>query len=249
MDELDLGVFSEALEKSKTVILGANCSVKYSGRAESSLGFGDRVVIIKSDKTLLVHQPTGSNPINYMKEGSVHRIFKEGKQLIMRSSNIALKEFMDICIKKVYFFNVRGLEDNEKIQLNGTEQHMAEMIYNNPALVEKGFRPLSMEEHTKFGFIDVFGYDRENTLVVIECKRYSGDPKAVDQLKRYVEKVREAKGLVKVRGILACPKLSPAARQMLEKEGFEYRFVKPPKYLEKYDADQKKIGEYSDSDA
>ena len=36
---------------------------------------------------------------------------------------------------------------------------------------------------------------------------------------------------------------------MLEKEGFEYRFVKPPKYLEKYDADQKKIGEYSDSDA
>ncbi len=246
MDKINPAVFNEALEKSKTIVIGANCSVNYSGRAESFLPFGDRIIIIKADKTLLVHQPAGSNPINYMKEGSAHKLVEDGKKFIIKSSNLALKEFMDIYIKKIHFFDIKGFEDNEKIQLNGTEQHMAEMIYNNPEIVEKKFKPLSMEEHTKFGFIDVFGYDKNNVLVVVECKRCIGDPKAVDQLKRYVEKVREAKGLDKVRGILACPKLSPAAKQMLEKEGFEYRFVKPPKYLERYDADQKKIGEYSE---
>lgn len=245
MDKIDSAVFNEALEKSKTIVIGANCSVNYSGRAESFLPFGDRIIIIKADKTLLVHQPSGSNPINYMKEGSTHRLAEDGKNLIIRSSNLSLKEFMDIYIKRIHFINIKGLEDNEKIQLNGTEQHMAEMIYNNPELVEKDFKPLSMEEHTKFGFIDVFGYDKDNVLVVVECKRYTGDPKAVDQLKRYVNKIKEAKGLTNVRGILACPKLSPAAKQMLEKEGFEYRFVKPPKYLERYDANQKKMGEYS----
>lgn len=245
MAGIDLSVFREALEKSKTILIGANCSIQYSGRAESFLPFGDRVIIIKADKTLLVHQPTGSNPINYMKEGTTHTLVGEGKNIILKSSNLSLKEFMDIYIKKIHFFNVKGLEDNEKIQLNGTEQHMAQMIYDNPELVEKNFKPLSMEEHTKFGFIDVFGYDKDNVLVVVECKRYIGDPKAVDQLKRYVEKIKEAKGLINVRGILACPRLSPAAKQMLEKEGFEYRFVKPPKYLERYDINQKKIEEYS----
>jgi hypothetical protein len=179
-----------------------------------------------------------------MKEGSTHKLVDEGSSLILRSSNLSLKEFLDTYIKKVYFFNASALQDSESIQINGTEKHMAEMLYNNPALVEEGFKPLSMEEHTRFGFIDVFGYDKNNTLVVVECKRYAGDPKAVDQLKRYVEKVKQAKGLDKVRGILACPRLSPAAKQMLEQAGFEYRFVKPPKYLERYDADQKKLGEY-----
>ncbi|MBS3132897.1 DUF91 domain-containing protein [Candidatus Woesearchaeota archaeon] len=69
-----IAAVNEALKNGKSVVLGCNCSVNYSGRAESFLADGDRIIIIKSDKTLLIHQPHGSNPVNYMKEGSSHKL-------------------------------------------------------------------------------------------------------------------------------------------------------------------------------
>jgi len=235
---------SKALAKNETVVLGVTCEVWYSGRAESYLPLGDRVIIIKSDNTLLVHQPEGNNPVNYMKGQTKHSMsFSEGK-LFLNSRNLALKEFLDIRIDNIYFFNSHKLEDGKSICIEGTEKDMAEMLYNNPELIEKGFRPLNMEEHTKYGFIDVFGYDKENVLTVVECKRYSGDLKAVSQLRRYVEKIKSAKGLDNVRGVLACPKMSDNALKMLTDFGFEFKSIKPPKYLDKFDKKQKSLGNF-----
>ena len=33
------------------------------------------------------------------------------------------------------------------------------------------------------------------TLTIVECKRYTGDLKAVSQLRRYVEKIKSSKGI------------------------------------------------------
>ena len=136
------------------------------------------------------------------------------------------------------------MQDGEKIVLKGSEKDMAEKIYNNPDLIEPNFKPLTREEHTKYGFIDVFGYDKSNTLVIVECKRYTATLDAVTQLRRYVEKIKSSKGLDKVRGILAAPNISPNAKQMLEDWGFEFKIVTPPKHLEKFNKKQKKIGEF-----
>ena len=244
--ELDVAAFKEALDKSRVIMLSCCCEIHYSGRAESFLGSGDRLIIIKADKTLLIHQPEGSSPINYMKEGTSYTLVKEkeGGKLVLRCSNIPLKEYMDIFISRVYSFHQLQLEDSAKIQLIGSERDMSDMIYNNPALIEQGFKPLSREEHTKYGFIDVFGYDKNSVLVVIECKRYTADLKAVDQLQRYVKKIKQLRGLDKVRGILAAPEISPNTLQMLTDNGFEYRKISPPKYLERFNKGQKMLGEY-----
>ncbi len=244
MMPLDPVAFQEALDRSHAIVIFANCSVKYSGRAESFLADGDRIVIIKPDKTLLVHQPTGSAPINYMRDSTIHKLVESGSQTILKSRNLLLKEFMDIYLNRVHAVNYQELEDNAKIQLIGSEKDMSEMIYKNPGLVEKGFKPLSMEEHVKYGFIDVFGHDRNNTLVIIECKRYIADFKAVEQLKRYVDKIKQSKGIDKARGIIAAPKVAPNALHMLQSMGFEFKSINPPKYLETFDKGQKKIGEY-----
>jgi len=45
--------------------------------------------------------------------------------------------------------------------------------------------------------------DTKGNLVVVECKRYGADYNAVSQLQRYVEKIKQSKGISKVRGILA----------------------------------------------
>ncbi len=236
----------EALNGKQTIVLSANCSIDYSGRAESYLPAGDRIIIIKPDRNLLIHQPNGNTPVNYMMADSDHILLLHDTPMI-KSTNKAQKEDIEIKLHKIYFLHTQLMKDDEKIMLKGTERDMAEKIYNNPELIEEGFKPLSQEEHTKYGFIDVFGYDKENNLVVIECKRYCGDLKAVTQLRRYVEKIKKMKGIKNVRGILACPRISQNAKDMLEDWGFNFVMVNPPKYLEKYKKKQKKIEDFHKS--
>jgi len=237
-------ILKNILNKSYSIVFGCSCEVKYSGRAESFLPEGDRIVLIKDDNTLLIHQPAGSNPVNYMKTGTTHSMWFEGESLVLSSKNLQSKEFMDLIIKKMHFFNYIKLNDGKSIELTGTERDMAEMLMKNPEIIEQGFKPLSQEEHTKYGFIDVFGYDRESNLAVVECKRYTADLSAVTQLRRYVENIKDAKGISNVRGILAAPKISQNALNMLHDWGFSYVQVNPPKYLEKFDKKQQKLGNF-----
>ncbi|MEM2121613.1 MAG: endonuclease NucS [Candidatus Woesearchaeota archaeon] len=237
-----------SLEEKAVIVFGCSCKVLYKGRAESFLPEGERIVIIKSDSTLLIHQPKNSNPVNYMKEGTSYSVEIDEtsgeKLIVLKATNQKQKEFMDIIISKVYFFEKAFLKDNAKIIISGTEKDMAEMIMKKPELIEEGFKPLSREEHTKYGFIDVFGYDKNNRFVVIEAKRYVGDLKAVSQLRRYVEKIKKLKGIKDVRGILACPKITPNALQMLHDFGFEFKMLRPPKYLEEFGKKQKRIFDF-----
>ena len=243
---LDVAEFNRALKNGRSIVLSCNCTVDYSGRAESSLAEGDRLIIIKSDGTLLVHQPHGSNPVNYMKEGSSHNLAEDGRSVVLSSSHASLKEFITLSISKIHSLQILDLHDPARIRLKGSEKDMADMIYRNPKLIGPDFRPLSREEHTKYGFIDVFGHDGSNVLVVVECKRQSADLKAVDQLMRYVKKLKQLRGLDKVRGIIAAPKISPNALRMLHDHGFEFRPVNPPKYLEKHGRSEKKLSAFMD---
>ncbi|MEM0230843.1 MAG: endonuclease NucS [Candidatus Woesearchaeota archaeon] len=236
----------EAILKKECIILTARCRIRYSGRAESYLASGDRIIIIKSDGSMMVHQPSGSAPVNWMKEGSEFGISVEGGEIKIRVSNIPLKEVLDISVESLYSIFHSNLQDGEKLMLVGSERDMSDMIMRNPELIEKGFKPLSREEHTKYGFIDVFGYDSENVLVVVEAKRYSADFKAVSQLARYVDKIRRDKGLQRVRGILAAPSISKNAEHMLKELGFEFRRVEPPRFFEHLKKNQATLNHFKE---
>ncbi len=235
---------NNALAKNETITIGCHCKVKYSGRAESLLDFGDRIIMIKSDNALLVHQPKGNAPVNYMKPDSFHKASFDDDLLFIKSSNMVLKEFMNIQIKQIHFINSHKLEDGHTITIAGTEKDMSDMIYSNPELIEPGFKTASREEQTKYGFIDVLGVDKNNTLTIIECKRYCADLGAVTQLRRYVEKLQASKGIKEVRGILAAPKITDNAKKMLEDWGFQFKIIEPPKHLEKYKKSQKKLDSF-----
>jgi hypothetical protein len=237
---------NNALDRNETVIIAANCEVAYYGKVESFLPAGDRIILIKNDKTLLVHQPDGVNPINYMKEGTEARLYIEDNHVILKAKHVFLKDFLDAKIHKIHFIDSHKLEDGGKIQVIGSEADMSDMIYENPQLIESGFKPFSREEHTKVGFIDVFGTDKNGKVVVIECKRDNADFKAVQQLHRYIHKICKSKGIKedRIRGIIAAPRISQNAKVMLEELGYKFVSVSPPKYLERYDKKQKRLGEY-----
>lgn len=227
-----------AMKHNEIIVFSTECEVTYSGRVEAFLPLGDRLIVIKQDKTLLVHQPIGNNPINYMRANSVHRITKEDGNTYLRSKNVENKDFMDILIKKIHFVNSQDLKDGQKVQIVGSEKDMSDMIYENPQVIAKGFKGVSREEQTKYGFIDVLGLDKEKNLTVIECKRYKADLGAVQQLRRYVEKIESSKGIKGVKGIIAAPTITANAEKMMEDWGFKFVSVKAPKYQERFDKSQ-----------
>lgn len=235
----------EGIKKNETIAIGCECEVDYSGRAEAHLPIGERLIVIKADNTLLVHQPEGNAPVNYMKPETKHSVVEREGSLILQSQNSPLQEYLDIKMTKVHFVNSAPLKDGQKIKIIGTEKDMSEMIYNNPSLIADDFKPLSMEEHTKYGFIDVFGYDSAKNLVIVECKRYNADLSAVTQLRRYVEKMKRLRGIETVKGIIAAPKITANALGMLEDWGFKFVAVEPPKTRERFNKDQQTLEAFS----
>ena len=240
---MDLGEFedkfAEASKKNAFITFFCKCKIVYSGRAEATLGKGDRFVGIKQDGTIFVHQPDGGNPINYMKAGGSIEILKKDYGILFKAYNPTTKEYLELEISRVYDFITRKLEDGQKQILMGSEADMSDMIKQNPTLISNDFKPLSREEHTKFGFIDVFGHDNQGNLIVIECKRYTAGLDAVQQLRRYVEKIKELKGVDTVKGIIASPKIGPNAEEMMKKWGFEWKLVNPPMRLIRHNKFQK----------
>ncbi len=230
----------ETLRTNGVLAAFLRCKVTYSGRAEAELDWGDRLVVIKGDNTLLIHQPINGNPINYLRPGS--KIGFEDHTLV--ASNMESKDSIIVEIDKVYDCISRRLEDGVKQILAGTEAEMSDYIRDNPKLISPDFTPLSREEHTKYGFIDVFGHDKTGTLIIVECKRYAASLDAVTQLRRYVEKMKELRGTQKVSGVIAAPKITPNAEKMLKDWGFRFCTVEPPKRLEKHKKNQKRLGEY-----
>ncbi len=219
-------LLERALRKNHLISITCNCEVEYRGRAVSKLGTGDRLLIIKPDKTAIIHQPEGRNPVNWMPAKS--SISLEEETLIIESINP--RETMQVRILEAHMFSSSPLNDDKSIVQAGSEADMASMIYKNPRIIGE-FVPASMEEQTAYGFVDVFGKDFENNLVVVECKRYKAGLDAVQQLRRYVERVKHEKGKKIVKGIIAAPGITENAKKMLEDWNFSFVMVEPPMYL------------------
>jgi hypothetical protein len=239
-------LINRSLKQNKAILVVANCSVSYSGRAEAFLDFGDRIIIIKPDKTLLVHQPSGNNAVIYMKPQTQHLFIDDSDELILKSTNIILHECVEIVIKEILNISSCIMNDSEKVQLWGTEKDMSDYIYDNPILIAKDFNPVSREEQTKYGFIDVFGHDKNNNLIVIECKRTKAGPSAPQQLRRYIERLAKSKGISvkKIKGIVAASDITKNAKHMTKELGYKFKKIDPPSYMKRKKEKQNKLGKF-----
>ncbi|CAI1492665.1 Endonuclease NucS [Thermococcus nautili] len=224
-EEIKLLVDS-AVSSEGVLTIFARCRVHYDGRAKSELGPGDRVIIVKPDGSFLIHQKEKREPVNWQPPGSVVRLELREKPVLV-SVRRKPRETLEVELDEVYLITVFHAEDYEELALTGSEAEMAELIFENPEVIEPGFRPLYREKPIKHGIVDVLGVDRDGNLVVLELKRRRADLHAVSQLKRYVETLREEHE--NVRGILVAPSLTSGAKKLLEKEGLEFRKLEPPK--------------------
>lgn len=89
-------ILRRAIDENNCIIIIGCCSVKYEGRARSTLEPGERVVFIKEDKALLIHRGQGYKPVNWQPSSSYITISIDDNVLRIRSVRRQPREVIDI---------------------------------------------------------------------------------------------------------------------------------------------------------
>ena len=122
-------------EKTLIIIIGS-CMVKYHGRAKSFLDWGQRIIIIKQDGTILIHRPKMREPVNWQPSGSRSIFSLVKNNLILKSYNINPNEKMKIFFRDVDMIISTSLKDDAKLIISGMEKDVVNQIVDNPSLIE-----------------------------------------------------------------------------------------------------------------
>ena len=216
------------VDEGSLVTLVGRCTVSYEGRAASTLGPGDRHVMLKPDGTALVHSDEGQKPVNWQPPGCVHAVTVEDDVLVVRSERSTPAEELEIRFDDLSHAARFAVSDPTDLSLTGTEADLRERILADPELVEAGFTPLSTDRETPAGAVDVYGEDAQGRTVVVELKRRRVGPDAVGQLGRYVQALeRDLHDDAEVRGVLVAPSVTDRARELLADRGMEFVAVEP----------------------
>ncbi|MCF8885256.1 MAG: endonuclease NucS [Nitrososphaerota archaeon] len=235
-DSLDIieiaGKLKESLLKRELIIVIGLFEVYYEGRASSTLGLGERMLIIKSDHSILVHRPTGYEPVNWQPPNSKIDVkIVEGK-LIIEARRTRPAEILTVKFLEVYHYSSFKLRDEAEFQMYATEEDMKKAILLSPSLIEEGFKPIEDERKIHpSGFIDIFGVDSSGRLTVIEIKRKNVTSEDIRQLVHYVESVERELG-VRPRAIIVAPSIQKSATRKLTLYGVEFKCISPKKCLE-----------------
>ena len=224
-----LDLVERAIDREALVTLFGACTVEYAGRASSSLGLGDRHVMLKPDGAALVHTDTGQQPVNWQPPGSDHSVGVEDDCLVVRAERTTPDESLAVTFDTVAHAAAFDGSDPADLALTGTEADLQQYVLEHPDAIEPGFTPLVTERQTAAGAVDVYGEDDRGRTVVVELKRRRVGPDAVGQLDRYVAALeRDLHADTELRGILVAPSVTDRARQMLATRGLEFVALEPP---------------------
>ena len=221
-------VIEKALAQRRTLIVAGNCSVRYSGRAKSTLEPGERILIIKEDGSLLVHRPVGYEPVNWQPPGSVFHVQTKADAIEVHAVRRKPRENVRVTFSKVFMVSALSLTDAGEFSLHASEQDMHRAILLKPSLLEEGFKPISYEKKVEPGFVDVYGVDKDGRLVVVEVKRKTAGKDAVLQLAKYIDALK-GKADRELRGVLVAPSLGKDVQRMLVTLGLEFKALDPKK--------------------
>src|SRR3954462_7639144 len=197
----------------------ARCQVDYAGRLSAHLPMAQRVLMLKSDGSVLVHSDGGSyktlkwmSPPCSVKEG----VTEEGsdKWTVTGKDGDTLR----ILIEDIQHDSSHELGVDPGLQKDGVEKHLQELLAEHPATLAEGLTLVRREYPTAIGPVDLMCRDAGGGSVAVEIKR-RGEIDGVEQLTRYLELLNRDPLLAPVRGIFAAQEIKPQARVLAEDRG------------------------------
>ncbi|HEU4979004.1 MAG TPA: endonuclease NucS domain-containing protein, partial [Solirubrobacteraceae bacterium] len=105
--------------------------------------------------------------------------------------------------------------DAARLEKDGVEADLQVALAAAPQFCGEGFRLVRREWPTDIGPVDLMCRDGEDAWIAVEIKRV-GTIDAVEQLTRYLERIRADPALAGCRGVLAAQAIKPQARVLAE---------------------------------
>jgi RecB family endonuclease NucS len=203
-------------------LIVARCEVRYTGRLSTLLPEGVRLLMIKDDGTFMVwSEGGGSNvkPLNWMVPPTV--IEEHDGSIVVRKRAGASEDRLDIKITEVLSDVTHDMGEAAALEKDGVEAHLQELLADQPHWCGEGFRLVRREWPTDIGPVDLMCRDYEDEWIAVEIKRV-GTIDAVEQLSRYLERIRIDPALESCRGVLAAQVVKPQARVLAEARGIDW---------------------------
>ena len=193
----------------------ARCSIAYSGRLSTQLAEATRLLMFKADGTFMVFSDHGGpsvKPLNWMTPPTV--IDESRERIVVRKRAGASEERLEISVAEILsdVTHEMGSPDADvALAKDGVEAHLQELLAETPEWCGEGLRLVRREWPTDIGPVDLMCRDEQAAWVAVEIKRVAGI-EAVEQLTRYLERIRLDPAFASCRGVLAAQSIKPQAR-------------------------------------
>ncbi len=195
----------------------ARCSVDYSGRLDAHLPEANRLIMVKADGCVAIHADGGAyKPLNWM--NAPNTLVDNGDHWVVTNPKA---ETLTITLHEVISDVAAALGEDPGLQKDGVEAHLQELLAASPQAIEDGLTLVRREYPTAIGPIDLVCRDEADTVVAVEVKR-RGDIDGVEQLTRYIERLKLDSSLGEIRGVFVAQVVKPQAKVLAEARGFRW---------------------------
>lgn len=195
----------------------ARCSVDYEGRLAAHLPEAVRLIMVKADGCVAIHSDGGAyKPLNWMNAPNTI-VEADGEWTVTNPKG----EKLVITLHEVFTETAHKFGIDPGLQKDGVEAHLQELLAASPQAIEDGLILVRREYPTAIGPIDLLCRDSSGQVVAIEVKR-RGEIDGVEQLGRYLERLRLDSSLGDVRGVFVAQQVKPQARVLAESRGMTW---------------------------
>lgn len=203
----------------------AHCSVDYSGRLTAHLPPATRLLIHKTDGSVLIHSDGGSyKPLNWMAPPcSLTAMEPDSEQRqagVIEIWRVTHQKTADLLVVSIYDIITDTQWDlgvDPGLIKDGVESQLQSLVAQQLDCIGEGIRLIRREYPTAIGPVDILAKDDTGTIA-IEIKR-RGDIDGVEQLTRYLELLGRDPGLAPVRGVFAAQDIAPQAKTLAQDRG------------------------------
>jgi RecB family endonuclease NucS len=206
-------------------LIVARCEVSYLGRLTTVLPEAVRLLMLKADGTFMVWADGGGpnvKPLNWMTPPTVVEEQTDARGaltgLVVRKQR--QEDRVEIGISEVISDIEHELDVLVPLEKEGLERELQELLADAPEWCGEGMRLVKREWSTDIGPVDLMCRDGEDEWIAVEIKRIATID-AVEQLTRYLERIRLDPALGSCRGVLAAQVIKPQARVLAQARGID----------------------------
>jgi endonuclease len=198
-------------------LIVARCEVVYTGRLNAVLPVSTRLVMLKDDGSVLVHADAGGyKPLNWMTPPTV--VEQEGDVLIVRKRAGRSEDRLAIQLVEVLSDVTHDMGEAAALEKDGVERDLQLELAAQPNALGEKLRLVRREWRTDIGPVDLMCRDDDDQWVAVEIKRVA-TLDAVEQLSRYLERIRLDPAMAGCRGIVAAQTIRPQAATLADARG------------------------------